>query len=172
VALERRAPERLTTPRMRAERLALPHLDGLHRIFGDPRVGETMAGVKSLETLREWVAREDEHWERHGYGLWAFFIGDHLVARGGLMPTEVHGEPAVEVAWAVLPVYWGRGLATELAEASLRVAFGDLGLGEVVAYTLPTNVASRRVMEKLGMAYVGDIEHAGLPHVLHRLRSE
>jgi|1185.fasta_scaffold560137_2 ribosomal-protein-alanine N-acetyltransferase len=168
----RRAPERLTTARMRAERLAEQHAEGLHRIYGDPRVGETMGGVKSPATIRESIARADAHWEEHGFGLWAFFVGDELVARGGLMPTVVHDEPTVEVAWGVLPAYWGQGLATELAEASVRVAWDDLGLPEVVAYTLPTNLASRRVMEKLGMTYAGDVEHAGMPHVLYRLRSE
>jgi [ribosomal protein S5]-alanine N-acetyltransferase len=172
MALERRAPEQLTTPRMRAERVREAHVPGLHRIFGDPRVGATMGGVMTPERVREWVEREQAHWDGDGFGLWAFFIGDDLVAQGGLMPTVVHGEPAVEVAWSVLPDRWGQSLATELGEASLRVAFADLGLEEVVAYTMPHNIGSRRVMEKLGMRYSGDIEHAGLPHVLYRVRSE
>jgi ribosomal-protein-alanine N-acetyltransferase len=88
------------------------------------------------------------------------------------MPAVVHGEPTVEVAWGVLPAWWGQGLATELGEASLRVAWEDVGLEEVVAYTLPANVSSRRVMEKLGMTYSGEIEHAGMPHVLYRVRSD
>jgi [ribosomal protein S5]-alanine N-acetyltransferase len=170
--MERRAPERLTTARMRAERVRAQHVERLHRIFGDPRVGETMDGVMSPERVREWVDHEQEHWEGGGYGLWAFWIGDELVAQGGLMPAVVRGEPAVEVAWSVLPARWGQGLATELGEASLQVAWDDLGLQEVVAYTLPTNLASRRVMEKLGMRHDGEIEHAGLTLVLYRIRSE
>jgi [ribosomal protein S5]-alanine N-acetyltransferase len=157
---------------MRAEALTAAHAAGLHEVFGDPRVGATMGGVKSPATMREWAAREEAHWAEHGFGLWAFFLGDELVARGGLMPTVVHGEAIVEVAWGVLPAWWGQGLATELGEASLRVAWRDIGLEEVVAYTLPTNRASRRVMEKLGMSQAGEIEHAGMPHVLYRMRSE
>ena len=49
-----------------------------------------------------------------------------------------------------------------------QVAFDDLGLGEIVAFTLPTNVASRRVMDKSGFTFERKIEHAGLPHVLYR----
>ena len=66
---------------------------------------------------------------------------------------------------------WNEGLATELGAASLAVAFGPLGLADVVSFTLPDNRASRRVMEKLGFAFERDTIHAGLPHVLYRLRA-
>ncbi len=64
----------------------------------------------------------------------------------------------------------GSGLATELARASVDVAFGPLELEQIVAFTPPDNVASRRVMEKAGFAYERDILHVGLPHVLYKLR--
>ncbi|MGH2968657.1 MAG: GNAT family N-acetyltransferase [Solirubrobacteraceae bacterium] len=60
------------------------------------------------------------------------------------------------------------GFATELGAASVRHAFEQLALDVVVAFTLPDNRASRRVMEKLGFEFERDIEHAGLPHVLYR----
>jgi ribosomal-protein-alanine N-acetyltransferase len=63
---------------------------------------------------------------------------------------------------------WNEGFATELARASLQVGFTDLGLAEVIAFTLPDNLASRRVMEKAGFVYDREIIHAGLPHVLYR----
>ena len=68
----------------------------------------------------------------------------------------------VEVGWSVVPERWRQGLATELALASIDVAFGPLDLDQVVAFTLPDNVASRRVMEKAGFAYDRDILHVGL----------
>jgi ribosomal-protein-alanine N-acetyltransferase len=49
----------------------------------------------------------------------------------------------------------------------VELAFGPLGLDRLVAFTLPDNVASRRVMEKSGFIYERHIEHAGLPHVLY-----
>jgi hypothetical protein len=55
-----------------------------------------------------------------------------------------------------------------LGAASLDLAFGPLGLGSVVAYTLPHNIASRRVMEKLGLGYEREVVYADLPHVLYR----
>jgi RimJ/RimL family protein N-acetyltransferase len=67
-----------------------------------------------------------------------------------------------------MPAYWGQGYATELGAAAVELAFGPLGLDSVVAYTLPHNLASRRVMDKLGFSYEREIVYADLPHVLYR----
>ena len=75
----------------------------------------------------------------------------------------------VEVAYALRVESWGNGLATEMARAAVQVAFANLGLPDLVAFTLPTNVASRRVMEKAGFAFERDVVHADMPHVLYRL---
>jgi RimJ/RimL family protein N-acetyltransferase len=79
----------------------------------------------------------------------------------------VEDEPVVEVGWAVRPDRWGEGLATELGACSLQVA-ARLGIPQVVAYALPHNVASRRVMEKLGMRYDRDFVHGWGSHALYR----
>jgi len=62
-----------------------------------------------------------------------------------------------------------RGFATEIAAASVDVGFGHLGFRDIVSWTLPTNLASRRVMEKLGFRHERDFEFAGLPHRFYRL---
>lgn len=88
-----------------------------------------------------------------------------------------HG--AVEIGWRLTPEVWGRGLATEGSRATLDFAFQQIGLAEVIAITVPSNLPSRRVMEKLGMTYDSrdDFDHPhiadGHPlkrHVLYRLQ--
>jgi hypothetical protein len=74
------------------------------------------------------------------------------------------------VGYGLAAAFWGQGLATELARKSVWVGFETLGLSELVCFTLPTNGRSRRVMEKSGFRYERAFEHAGLPHVLYRLR--
>jgi RimJ/RimL family protein N-acetyltransferase len=91
-----------------------------------------------------------------------------MVGRGGLQYTDAIGGFAVEAAWTIVPERWGEGLATELAVASVGVAFGALHLDDLIAITLPDNHASRRVMEKAGFGYDREIEHVGLAHVLYR----
>ena len=67
------------------------------------------------------------------------------------VPFEAHFTPCVEIGWRIAAAHWNRGLATEGARECLRYAREALGLAEVVAFTVPANLRSRRVMEKLGM---------------------
>ncbi|HEY1458022.1 MAG TPA: GNAT family N-acetyltransferase, partial [Solirubrobacteraceae bacterium] len=117
-----------------------------------------------------WLARDIAHWHRHGFGTWtlsdrqsAAFIG-----RAGLAYTTLEKKTVIEVAWALMPSRWGSGLASEAAGEALRWA-AELGLSEVVSFTTPTNIASRRVMEKAGLQFCGEIQRAGIAHVLFRL---
>ena len=89
------------------------------------------------------------------------------VGRGGLNVTFLDGRPEVEVGWAVGRENWGRGIATEIARASLDEA-GRLGLRGVVAFSRPENHASLRVIEKSGLARERELDHAGRPHILFR----
>jgi ribosomal-protein-alanine N-acetyltransferase len=160
------------TERLRGEPVRPGHAKELLALLGDPRVGATLGGVMTLEEVRASCAAMAEHWERHGFGYWLW--RDHgraLVGRGGLHHTHVGGREEVEVGWAVMPGRWGEGFGTEIGAAAVKVAFERLHLLDVVAFTLPENHASRRVMEKLGFAYERDVLHAGLPHVLCRLRA-
>ena len=91
-----------------------------------------------------------------------------MVGRGGLQYTYIADLQEVEAGWAIVPERWGEGLATELAKRASRSGSGRSGCSEIVAFTLPDNVASRRVMEKAGFDYERDIVHVGLPHVLYR----
>jgi RimJ/RimL family protein N-acetyltransferase len=151
----------------------------------DPRVMEFMPGLLSPEASDALIFRIHEHFERYGFGPFAA----ELRANGAFLgyvslwvPTfEAHFMPAVEVGWRLNADYWGRGLATEGARAAVRHAFAELGLNSLVSFTVPKNLRSRRVMEKLGMVHdvPGDFDHPQLPeghpqrrHVLYRLNRE
>lgn len=161
------------TPRMRADRLVADDLSHIARMYADERVMATLGGVRTLEQVHSLVAAHVEHWERNGFGFWMFRdrTDGAFVGRAGLRRVHVGGRDEVELGYALMPAYWGQGLATEMAEGCLRVGRDHLGLTNIVAYALPTNVASRRVMEKVGFVYERDIVHANLPHVLYRLRT-
>jgi len=168
-----RAPETVETERMRGERLGPKHIEVLAPILADPRVGATMGGVRTREEVAEQLAAEHERWERDGMGYWMLFLSatGEPVARGGISRAVFDGRDEVEVGWTVAPDHWGRGLATELGAAAVAVAFEQLRLPDVVAYTMPGNTASRRVMEKLGFAYEKTAPYKVYgPHVLYRLR--
>jgi RimJ/RimL family protein N-acetyltransferase len=92
-----------------------------------------------------------------------------FVGRAGLHNTHVGGNDEVELAYALMAEFWGKGLATEMVRAVMTVAVERLNMTDVVCFTLTTNRASQRVMEKAGFEYERDVVHAGLPHVLYRI---
>jgi [ribosomal protein S5]-alanine N-acetyltransferase len=165
--------ERLETNRMVFERLRPEHGREECRLLLDPRIGASLWARPAPPTEAEIIdglAAKVDHWDRYGFGMWLLRDRETgaLVGRGGLQHTYTAGLHDVEAAWAIVPERWGEGLATELAFACVGVGFEQLGLRSIVAFTLPDNVASRRVMEKAGFEYERDIVHAGLPHVLYR----
>jgi RimJ/RimL family protein N-acetyltransferase len=159
------------TDRLIAERLRAGDLDDLCRMHRDPRVMATLGGIRSADETRRFLRDNLDHWDRCGYGLWMFRDRENgqFIGRGGLRNVHVGGSDEVELAYALRAECWGQGLATEMAKAILMVGFERLDLTEVVAFTLPTNWASRRVMEKVGFTFERDIVHAGLQHVLYRI---
>jgi RimJ/RimL family protein N-acetyltransferase len=121
--------------------------------------------------LDELVEGDCAHWYDHGFGPWVLIEKEtgEFAGRGGLAWTTVEGTAEVELPWSIEPHLHGRGLGTEAAIAATEWA-DELGCAEVVALTLPTNVASQRVAEKTGFAESGEVVHAGLPHLLYRRR--
>ena len=158
---------------MIGERLRADHEPELVTLMLDPRVAATLwptVGTPTSADVHRSLLDKLAHWERHRFGMWLMRDRESgaMVGRGGLQETLVAEQWEVEAGWAIVPERWGQGLATELALASVDVAWGALALQEIVAFALPTNAASRRVMEKSGFEFERDIEYAGLPHVLYR----
>ena len=143
------------------------------RLDGDPRVMATLGGVRPPERTREYVAAQVRHWAEHGFGWWSLRDLDSgaFVGRGGIRWIEVDGEGTVaEVGYALVPERWGEGLATEVAREAVRVGRDDLGLDRIVGLALPTNAASRRVLEKAGLEYSRDAVYKGFASVLYDWR--
>jgi RimJ/RimL family protein N-acetyltransferase len=163
--------EAIRTERLRLERVRPSDRPDLERLYGDPRVMATLGGVRGPEYVGLGLARMLEHWERHGFGVWTMrdAATGAFVGRGGLQHVQLDDRDEVEVLYALVPEFQGRGLATELARESVRVAFEELGLPGLVCFTLETNLASRGVMERAGFRYERAGERAGLPHLFYRL---
>jgi ribosomal-protein-alanine N-acetyltransferase len=164
--------DRLETKRLVGERLREEHFAYHRAMDTDPDVMATLGGVRSENESRETLRSGLEHWARNGFGPWVFHVRETGETVGGapLRRVVIEGRDEVELGYRVAAAWWGRGIATEMASALVGVARERLGLAEIVAFTLPYNVASRRVMEKVGFAYERDIEWAALPHVLYRRR--
>jgi RimJ/RimL family protein N-acetyltransferase len=145
----------------------------LLRVLGEPKVSRWLrpAGNEVPFTPAECAARARAgaaHWAAHGFGPWIVLEEGRTVACGGLGLRLIEGGAELDLAWAVLPGAWGRGIATQIGHRALALARIQRAR-EVVALTRTDNHASRRVMDKLGMAAHRELRHAGFPHVLYRV---
>jgi RimJ/RimL family protein N-acetyltransferase len=130
----------------------------------DPAVREFFPSLLTREQSDASARKFQATIARDGFGMFTA----ELVASGefagiiGLqtMDFAIPGvaQPAVEIGWRLARAHWGTGLATEGARAVVRYAFETLRLEEIVAITAPANVRSRRVMEKIGMKHVPELD--------------
>jgi RimJ/RimL family protein N-acetyltransferase len=164
--------DRFRTARLTAERLAARHLPELAAMHADPRMMATLGGVRSREATKEYLSANLRHWDRYGFGLWVFYDEAGTAAgRGGIRHAIVQDVDEIEIAYALTPKFWGQGLATEIARESVGIA-DALGIAELVAFTLATNMASLAVMRKAGFRFDKEIMHSQDPHALYRRRPE
>ena len=153
------------------------------KLNADLRVMQFMPGALSRPESDELFERIQNHIRTRGFGLHAVELLDNhsFIGYIGLAVPSFQAKftPCVEIGWRLAAEHWNQGLATEGAREVARYAFENLGLPELVSFTVPANKASRRVMEKLGMTRdpAEDFERPGLPvgqpavrHVLYRLR--
>jgi RimJ/RimL family protein N-acetyltransferase len=163
--------DELHTDRLLLRRMVAADFADLHQMHQDARVMATLGGLRSDHETRAVIERHMSHWDRHGFGWWTLRDpqSGQFLGRGGLRHVAIEGRDEVEIGYGFVAEAWGRGLATELARFCVELAFRRLGLDAVISFALPTNVASRRVMEKAGLTYERDGVWAGLPHVFYRL---
>ena len=175
----------LATDRLRLRLWRDDDLQPWVRLNADPAVTRYLPGPVSEEAARAFFAAQNALFARHGCCYFAAELKEtgELAGFVGLkyQDFDTPFAPCHEIGWRLASACWGRGLATEGARAVLRLGFDTLGLHEIVSFTVPDNLPSRRVMERLGMERDsgGDFAHPALPpehplslHVLYRIRPD
>ena len=141
-------------------------------LWGDPQVTRYLcaSGVFSPEEIAGRLAAEIANERQFGVQYWPVFelATGELVGCCGLRP---HGEGEYELGFHLRPEFWGRGYASEAANAVIGYAFRTLHARTLFAGHHPENAASRRLLEKLGFTHVGDELYppTGLHHPSYRL---
>lgn len=132
-----------------------------HTLVGsDPHVTWNGQAI-TLEESRRVLEGRARHWGEHGFGMWAVLekATGRMLGHAGLQCLEDTGE--VEVAYYLGRPAWGKGYAKEAGAAALRFGFETLGLPRVMAVVRPENLASQRVLAKLGLRHLRDEPHYG-----------
>ncbi|CAM2933424.1 acetyltransferase [Legionella steigerwaltii] len=121
----------------------------------DPKVMEFIPTLWTMDMVTYFIEQMNAQLAAKNYTLWAVEEKSTQQFMGfiGLNNPvwEAHFTPCVEIGWRLASSFWGMGYATEGAQAVLDYAFHVLKLKEIVAFTVPDNLRSQRVMEKLGM---------------------
>ena len=158
------------------ERLFLRHFhildaEAMQRVFGDPEVMRFGDGAQTKEWVDAWLRTCLERYYRTwGFGPYAV-VEKHsqdLIGYCGLFYfPDINGQPEVEIGYRLVRSAWGRGYATESASAIRNYAFTTLGIKRLIAIIDPSNAASIRVAEKIGMQYESEVMLEGYTHPDH-----
>lgn len=167
----------IETARLRLRPVRADDLDNYQtQIYGDADVMRYLPGgvPHPIERTKAALDIFINHQEQHGFSVWAAELKDSgtFIGQAGIFTIPNASE--IEVAYAFGKAFWGKGYASEAAYASLRYGFETARLPYILALADVPNVASQRVMQKIGMRYVGVTqqyyEHADL--VLYRMDRE
>ena len=172
----------ISTNRLILRRWREDDRDAFFALNSDPQVMEHLGGPQPRERSDEGVNRQNALIDAGEPAFWAAERREDGAFMGfiGLKPINFAASfgPGHEIGWRLARRFWGQGYASEGARACLAYGFGDLGLAEVFAFTVPGNLRSQAVMTRIGMTRVegGDFDHpelaAGHPlrrHVLYRI---
>jgi len=164
--------DKIETENLVGTRIQEDDLGVLYRMYTNEEVMYTLGGPKLFREAKELHKRMMDHWEKHDFGI--YILRDkktgEFAGRGGIKKVTIENKEEVEVLYALMPQFWGKGLALEIAKKSIEVAFEHLNLNDLICFTWVENKKSQRVMEKAGFKFEKNFTHYDLPHVLHRLK--
>jgi RimJ/RimL family protein N-acetyltransferase len=143
------------------DRLALSHLSAddasfIFELLNTPGwlqfIGDR--GIKTLHDAEQYILNGPvKSYENNGFGLMAVRLKDSLEAIGICGLIKRAGLDDIDIGFAFLPAYNGKGYAAEAAHATLEYGFTTLGLNRIVAITNEDNIHSIRLLKKIGMQY-------------------
>jgi ribosomal-protein-alanine N-acetyltransferase len=143
----------------------------LHRIYQSEGVLHYFPNPipPPLEVIQKFLTGQQTHWEKHGYGDWGILPtrARAIIGWAGLQYLPELDE--TEVGFLLDRPYWGRGYATEAAQASLQFGFAHFNLDHIIALIHPKNLASQRVIEKCGMTYMDTVSLWGIELMRYRI---
>lgn len=161
----------LETDRLFLRPYTMDDLDQLHKIVSQKEVMKYLPeDVMSLEETKRtltWIIEcycknTPQHIVKFSVGVF-HKEEDRLIGWCGLGPLEF--EPSqIEIYYGLSQDYWSKGFATEAAKALLEYGFRVIGLNKIVAIVMPENIASKRVIEKMGMIYQKQIKNLPEKH--------
>jgi len=167
---------KITNKEIKTNRLNLRHfnkedLETYSAIMDDNQIarwfpkGDSYTRKESEKSLNNILS----HWMKYGFGLWAITKkeNDQIIGRCGL--NYILESSEVELDFIISKNYWNQGYATEASEGVIFYGFKILYLDRIIALSKPENIASRKVIEKTGLKYIGNVEYWNIPCVKYEI---
>jgi [ribosomal protein S5]-alanine N-acetyltransferase len=163
----------LETDRLILRQLAEVHRADMVAFYGDPEVMAIRKyGARDPDAASQAVDVALKHWEDHGFGLFAVHDKASSDFFGECGLRYIDDGTAVEVSYGLFPRFQGKGLATEAAEKCIQYGLETLHLPVIVAFSRADNVVSHRVLEKIGMSFIGREDRGTHGVVRYEVRPE
>ena len=145
----------IETERLRLRMFEARDLDSAWRLFNDPEVQKYLSpeNRRTRQQLKIILRNSVEYWKHRGFALWCVEEKSRNSMCGYCGFQYLDTTSAVEIVFAFDKNFWGKGFATEAANAALKFGFEQLKLEKIFAATHPENTSSRRVLEKIGMVF-------------------
>lgn len=169
---------RRSTERLTLEPLRSLHRAALARINGDAQVMRYITGrAQSMDEIDSFLRRAEQEWLQTGFSWWALIEATRGEMIGLAVVQNIARDKAnpLEIGWRVRPDHWGCGYAAEAARSLVDFAWRDLAADQLLAIAHPDNLASIRVMQRIGMRRRGRESWYGKPnetYILTRLASD
>jgi RimJ/RimL family protein N-acetyltransferase len=153
----------ITTPRLGLRNWQSADEEPFIEMCRDPEVMKYFPALSTPEETRTLIDRLTKHFNEHRF---TYFAVDRLdtsefIGFTGLLNQTWESEftPCVDMGWRLKRAAWGKGYATEAAQAAMDAGFTTFGLKEIFAFAAKGNTASEQVMQKLGMSFQGNFVH-------------
>ncbi len=149
---------------------ALEDADAAFKIWGNAEVMQFIGKpFESVEVAQRALGNAIAAQEKNGFCLWAAVEKSSAEVIGCCGFHLYEDGSALELAYHFIPSSWRHGYATEAAAACVKYGFGRLNRLRIVAFAHPDNAASNRVLEKIGMRYIGLVPYEGTEEKLYEL---
>lgn len=162
--------QKIETERLTGEAVNLGHWPIWKAMGANAELMATLGGTWDESTAFEKLEYNINAWDSFGFGQWMFFdkVTNEFIGRCGIRNMLVDGILESELGYSVMPHFWRQGYATEMATKVLDIGFNVLNLNRIVAFTLKTNIASIRTMQRLGFEFEKEILRGSQEHVLYK----
>ena len=148
----------LETERLSLRRFVPADFEWLCQLYADPEVTRYLGGLQTPERVQEMLqTRFLEYYDLHpGLGIWLTTERSTQARIGFHLLNNIQGETIIQVGFALSKPAWGKGYGTEMALAVVRHGFNALRLPHIVGMASLANLASQRVLEKIGLRRNGE----------------